>query len=136
MNTPIRKSIRVPLLIGGIAALLFSTVAITSVPVMGWFHNSLEGIDGASAQEQGSETLAPALPVARSDAAKARASCDECGVIASMRQVAALENAPEFYEMTVRFRDGSTRVFSDASPTNWRPGARIVLIDGGKQSSR
>jgi hypothetical protein len=136
MNMQTRKSTHVPLVIAGIAALLFSTVAMTSVPVIGWFQSSLQGFDEISAQEQASETLAAALPVAPSEAAKSRANCDECGVIASMRQVAALENAPEFYEMTVRLRDGSTRVFRDASPTNWRPGARLVLIDGGNRSSK
>jgi hypothetical protein len=136
MNMQTRKSMHVPLVMAGIAALLFSAVAMTSVPVMGWFHNSLEGVDGVSAQEQASDTLAAALSVAPLDAAKTRASCDECGVITSMRQVAALENAPEIYEMTVRLRDGSTRMFSDASPTNWRPGARIILIGGGHQSGR
>ena len=33
-------------------------------------------------------------------------------------------------------RDGSTHVLSDASPANWRPGERMILIGGANQSGR
>jgi len=34
------------------------------------------------------------------------------------------------YETTVRFDDGSTRVFAEASPPQWRTGDRIKVIGG------
>jgi outer membrane lipoprotein SlyB len=34
------------------------------------------------------------------------------------------------YETTVRFDDGSTRVFGEASPPQWRTGDRVRVIDG------
>ena len=37
---------------------------------------------------------------------------------------------PESYEFTVRLRDGSIRVSSDASRAKWRAGDNIMLIGG------
>ena len=34
------------------------------------------------------------------------------------------------YEVTVRFDDGSTRVFHESSPTAWRSGDRVRVVDG------
>ena len=135
MNTQTTNSMHVPLLIAGIAAILFSTVAMAIVPIIGWFQSSFEGFDGSSAQEQLPETLAAPLSVAPSGTGKARvkARCDECGVIESMRRVAAVGHAPAIYEITVRLGDGSTHVLSDASPANWRPGERFNLIGGGNR---
>jgi hypothetical protein len=79
------------------------------------------------------EASAPPLAVANAapgrDEAPARARCDGCGVIESIQHVAASGNAAATYGITVRMRDGSTRVSSDARPANWRTGDRIVLID-------
>jgi hypothetical protein len=35
------------------------------------------------------------------------------------------------YAMTVRFRDGSTTVFHEASARDWHPGVRVIVIPGG-----
>ena len=35
-----------------------------------------------------------------------------------------------FYEITVRFEDGSTRVFSEATQPTWRQGDRVKLVNG------
>jgi hypothetical protein len=133
MNTQALKSMHMPLSVAGIAAILFSTVAMAIVPIMEWFHGSLEGSDGIVTQGQLPETIA--VPPAPSGAGKARvkARCDECGVIHSMRRVAPVGNSPAIYEITVRLGDGSTHVLSDASPANWRPGERINLIGGGNR---
>lgn len=123
-----------PPLIACVAAILFSTVAMTMVPLMGWRHSSSESLDQMSAQEQMPET--PAAMLTRSGAGRARvkARCEECGVIESMRRVAPEGISPSIYEITVRLGDGSTDVFSDATPANWRPGERIILIGGRSQS--
>jgi len=88
-----------------------------------------------------------------------RAFCPECGVIESIRQIerpgaygrpdtanvkfaagvssgvsdsALPTTAPveKRFEMTVRFRDGSTTVFNEASPRTWRSGGRVIVIGG------
>jgi len=33
------------------------------------------------------------------------------------------------YEVTIRFRDGSKRVFSEATPRMWRSGTAVKIID-------
>lgn len=86
-----------------------------------------------------------------------RARCPECGVIQSMREVprsrligakdaadvamaahvstgasanaiAADAISGKTYEMTVRFRDGATTVFNEATPRTWRTGNRVIVI--------
>jgi hypothetical protein len=42
--------------------------------------------------------------------------------------VAASAVAGNLYEFTVRFRDGSTTVLSEASPRTWRLGNRVIVI--------
>ena len=40
------------------------------------------------------------------------------------------------YEITVRLADGSSRVIIDAKPASWRPGERVIVIDGADPSNR
>jgi len=62
-----------------------------------------------------------------------RATCAECGVIESVREIDAPgEQGAEStisYETTIRFRDGSRRVFNEATPRMWRSGTRVMVID-------
>jgi hypothetical protein len=58
-----------------------------------------------------------------------QAHCPECGVIQSMRALA------KSYEMTIRFRDGSTKVFNEASPRTWKTGNRVMMISRANPSS-
>jgi hypothetical protein len=77
------------------------------------------------------------LPAAdRTAGARAKAKCAACGFVQSVRRVAAHGDAPETYEITVRLRDGSTHVHSDAAGANWRRGERIVFIAGERVESR
>ena len=61
------------------------------------------------------------------------ATCIECGVIESVWERAVRsEQAAEStrsYEVTIRFRDGSKRVFSEATPRMWRSGTAVKIID-------
>jgi hypothetical protein len=68
------------------------------------------------------------IPVARGTIK--RRACPECGVIASMRQV---ERSVD-YEMTVRFRDGSTTVVTGSGPATWRLDSRVIVIGGSNAS--
>ena len=60
-------------------------------------------------------------------------TCTECGVIESVWERAVRsEQAAEStrsYEVTIRFRDGSKRVFSEATPRMWRSGTAVKIID-------
>ena len=130
MHTPITKSSRIPLLIAGIAAILFSTAAATSAPLRAWINNSpatatatATAATEAAAQAQLDDLPDPIEP-------RSRTKCPECGVVESMRRVAVEGNSPALYEMTVRLRDGSRRVSRHVNPAQWRPGERIIVIDG------
>lgn len=133
MNTHTVKSILVPLLIAGFAVALLGPVAAAIEPVIGWLHSPFEGLEEVFALEQLPEALAAPLRIAPAVPGQTRrkARCEECGVIDSIRRVAAVDNLPEFYEITIRLGDGSMHVVADASLPNWRPGARIKFIDGG-----
>jgi hypothetical protein len=86
--------------------------------------------------------------------------CPKCGVVESMRQVvrsgdagrqdrghaklagsvfgsaiAANAATERGYEMTVRFRDGSTTVFNEPNPRAWRLGSRVIVIGGSTASN-
>ena len=91
----------------------------------------------------------PSLGFARRNSTR----CPECGVIESIRPVeqssavvehdsvdakftrdgiaqaiSANARPAKLYEITVRFRDGSTTVFSQADARRWLPGSRVTVI--------
>lgn len=136
-NTGIPKAMRVPLIIAGIAAISFSAMGMSNVP-LAWFHKSVAGFDRISAQDDPSTALAelPLVALRGTGRARVRMSCDECGVVDSVRRVALIGNAPAAYEITIRMRDESTRVVTLTGHGNWRPRDRITLIGGANQSGR
>ena len=123
MNIPFNKSTPLPLLIAGVVAILFSTAAATSAPLLDWLHKS-----SATASDNDAQLAVSGLP----DAGELRpaAKCAECGVVESTRRVAQGGNLPALHEITVRLRDGSIRVSSQVNPAHWRIGERIILIEG------
>lgn len=109
------------------------------------------------AATSGSKDAQVDLAVARGTIApRNRARCPDCGVIESMRQIgrsrgvggkdtdvkvaggissgvsgsaiAANAITGKGYEITVRFRDGGTTVFNEATPRTWRSGSRVIVI--------
>jgi outer membrane lipoprotein SlyB len=93
-----------------------------------------------------------------------RAQCRTCGVVESMRKIerqgdvgghhtadikvaggvtggafgsaiAANAITGKGYEITVRFRDGSTTVLNEASPRTWPLGSRVMVIGRSMASS-
>ena len=94
---------------------------------------------------------------------RSQARCAECGVVESTRQieqssaarwqgtaaVRVARGSPQLasaraiaanggvkgYETTVRFRDGRTAVFNEATPRAWRSGSRVIVIAGLPVSS-
>jgi len=63
----------------------------------------------------------------------ARTTCAECGVIEAVREIDThSEHSAEStkgYEFTIRFRDGSRRVYTEATPRAWRLGSKVRVID-------
>lgn len=120
-----------------VSFILFSSAGIAHIA--GW--NT--GVDAGDAQVPG------ALPAVK-------ANCAECGVILSMREIewsndstglditgTAASGDPDSTpaksiksnELTIRLADGSIRVISEANPTKWRLGERVVVIGGAYPSN-
>ena len=106
-----------PLLIAGLAVILFSSAGIARM--MGW---------GPGAAGHARDILA--LDVAAGEA-RAGSRCPECGMIVSTREIERRgEEFPRSYEFVVRMADGSSRVIEDADPGRWRESERLIVIDG------
>ncbi len=140
MNTQANKALHLPKLVGGIAAILVSGIAIASLAI------SVQGTDGFVAPAEPPEAAvgrSVATPPARIH------RCAECGVIESTREIKASDEtsgvnasgqiaaggeiqpkSARKYEITIRLKDGSMRVITDASPANWRQGERVTFIAG------
>jgi len=108
-----------------VAAVVFSTVAMANVPSMGWGHEAVP---------EEAAILAPVREGAK--AVRARAVCEACGVVESIRRFEPVGELPAGWELTVRMRDGSTRVSSIASSAKWQAGDRIMLIGSGPASGK
>jgi len=115
-----------------VAVVVFSTVAMASVPVTRWLDGSPEQAEQLPTLEQVAETAASSLPAAGEGAVKARARkrCEACGVVEAIRRIDPVGELPATYEFTVRLRDGSMRLSTDTSPAKWREGHHIMLIGG------
>ena len=136
------------LLMTGIAVILFATAGFARI--VGWGPNSTDDSGDILALEQ-------TAPVPATSETRVKPRCPECGVIVSMREIerhdqdsdpgaaggATASNRGETrvkwtrsYEITVRLADGSSRVINDAKPARWRPGERVIVIDGANPSNR
>jgi hypothetical protein len=108
----------VPLLIATLAAVLLSAASLVVASVVGWL------------PDQAAAAVSHPAGAAGSAGVRATAKCAECGFVASVRRVAARGNAPATDEITIRLRDGSTHVHTEAAPNGWRRGQRVVFIAG------
>jgi hypothetical protein len=140
MTTQMNKFPRLPLLLAGIAAILVSGIALASLAISG------QGFSGR---------IAPAVPAVAAPAAAAPGArnyrCAECGVIESTRAVEEStdrhganaagrmavcnkggigRHAVRKHEITVRLRDGSMRVITDAKSARWSHGEAVTIIAG------
>jgi len=124
MTTPVHEATHLPLLIGCVALLLLGTAGLAAVKA--WPSNSPDVAALADAE----------------DDAPTRVTCAECGVVASLREIAqgagaaksgayqTSKSVPKSYEVTVRMQNGSMRTFVAAPPVQWRTGERVMLIGG------
>jgi len=142
MTTQANKPLHLPKLVGGIAAILVSGIAIASLTI------SARGFDALAAPAEPPEAVTtPAIATHRARAYR----CAECGVIESTRAIEAPDekngvNASgpiaagdrgeiggkpaRNYAITIRLQGGSMRVITDANPARWRPGERVIIIAG------
>jgi hypothetical protein len=133
-NMRIPKSLHLPLIVAGMVAISFSTLAMTHVPLR-WMQRSFETLAPISVQGDLTETPSAFPSGAAAGQAPVKTSC-ECGVVASVRRASLAENAPAAYEITIRMRDGATRIVSVAHHGNWHPRDRITLIGSERLSVR
>jgi len=157
MNAQSNKSRYLPPLIVGIAVILSSTAGIAAI--MGWLPASTDGSGDILAPDN--LPVPPAKPVAGiaqtapgqvEGEARAKGRCAECGVIVSTREIDAGDEGAGLdasgnqdgiraksarrYEITIRMADRSSRVINHASLASWRPGERVIVIDGANRSNR
>lgn len=86
-----------------IACIAYSTVAFANLPVASWLPDAPQTVETRTA------------PAVR-------------GVVETIRKFESVGTLPAGYEFTVRLRDGSTRISSDASAARWRVGDSIMLL--------
>lgn len=116
------------------AAAACAATLLASVPVLASLSASREPAGMATPRETPSaaERALPATVPEGAGKARIRSRCQGCGVVESIRRVEPVGNEPAGYEFTIRLRDGSTRVTSDATPAQWRIGDSIMLIGGAR----
>ena len=99
------------------AAVLFAIPRGMTASSIGW--------DGGRALRVASSSSSAIEP-------RARPRCPGCGVIESVRELGesagARDDARPGYEVTVRFRDGTTTTFDAAGPRLWRVGSRVNVL--------
>ena len=162
MNTHANKSRYLPLLIVGIAVILSSTAGIAAI--MGLLPAStddngdvLAPNDLPVASAKLVAVTAQTAPAQVEGEARDKGRCAECGVIVSTREIDTRDEGAgrdasgassarnqdalrvtlaRRYEITIRMADRSSRVINDMSPASWRPGERVIVIDGANRSNR
>lgn len=137
-RTQVDRSPHWPIWIANFATTLLSAAGIAAY--MAWLPTAIGNpADGATLSER--SPMSAQHAAARGDMASAsmsshapsRTTCVGCGVIELMREIDTFgeheTKSTKSYEFTIRFQDGSTRVFNEATPRTWRPGARVMVID-------
>jgi hypothetical protein len=146
---PARKMPHLPLLIAGIAFVLFCSAAIARS--MEWLPVPA-GDSGIHADSGELAAGAMDVPVSAPGHSRHRLKCPGCGSVVSSREIGAGAGAAgtygvkggitgvtplqakKYYAFTVRLSDGSSRVVVDSNPAAWRIGERVNVIDGAKPS--
>lgn len=135
------------LMIGG---LLFVVLVLSGIgAVMAWAPSSVEVV--------GAPVIAVQPPITPLIETPGSHRCTECGIVESRRMIVRYpevtdrdstapvtavmlsERAEAVYrvaEVTVRMGDGTTRQFDDGNPSSWRPGERMIFIDGVSTTGR
>jgi hypothetical protein len=137
-RTQVDRSLHLPIWIANAATTLLCAAGIASF--MAWVPTASGNPDkdtSLSERSPKSDQAAAAIGDLASTSVAShtptRATCAGCGVVELVREIDtrgdhAVESTRS-YELTIRFQDGSTRVFNEATPRTWRPGARVMVID-------
>ena len=123
--------------IGGAAAVLLVTFGIAAV--WAWGPNSIPTSTDVTSLALATEDF----PAQSEVNELVRVRCKECGVVESTRMIERSDEGPgektgryemtrksKISEVTVRMSDGASHLFTDASLANWRPGERVIIIEG------
>jgi hypothetical protein len=130
MDTNPGKSSQLPVWIAAIALIAVCAGGIAAL--MDWFPAS-SGRPAESVSIARVASIAPAP--ARKAAAKApavraaKARCTDCGVVKSVREVAA-RGTDSSYEVTVEFEDGTSRMIIEAALPPWHDGEPVRIVNG------
>jgi hypothetical protein len=151
-----------PMVAAGIAAILLAgaafAVAMYRFPAHAEVRGGVRSADYAMpASSKSSAATAPAASMPGDNPGRGKRKCAECGLVVSLweiegndRELARVAAPSEesastrhksqtashkSYKMTIRMADGTSRIIYHASPTTWRPGERVILIDGAKRSN-
>jgi hypothetical protein len=144
MNARVNKflHLHLRLLAGGIAAILVSGIALGSLAIRAQDFSAMRAPAKPRAAASAPEIAGPVAGAHR---------CAECGVIESTREIEASDAKTGIggsgwiavcprgetgrkplrsHEITVRLRDGSVRMITDAKPARWRHGEQVTIIAG------
>jgi hypothetical protein len=135
MNIQINPTLKMPLLVAGIAAVLFSLASVAGMAVSA---KSFQGMFASADPSDASSGEAVRTPATRAY------RCNGCGVVESIRSLAPKDdqfaaaapgrpgaNGPtRDYAITIRMQDGTMRVITDANPAKWKNGERVQIIAG------
>lgn len=159
MKLYLKRPAHTPLWVAGLSVCMLATYAAIggSIPAS----SADTPVTGApSKQPVSARTADSATPLGVAQASGNRrngSACPDCGVIESIRQIErakddgghattaklgmgpasdrTVASAATSYQFTVRFRDGSTSIFSESNPRTWRLGSRVVVIGHSKLAS-
>lgn len=162
MKTQPHKSRYLPLLAVGMAVILFSTAGIAAIK--GWLPAPTVNLGNTvpfenSAVKPVKTSALPAKATKRLAEARARTNgrCVDCGIVVSMLEINGHDddsgigvesgllagdqdekslNSAKGYKIIVRMTDGSIQAITHLHPANWRPGTRVIIIDGAIPSRR
>ena len=73
------------------------------------------------------QLLTAALLVASAVATPALAVCDHCGTVAEVKVIK--KESTTSYQVMVKMENGATRVFSYGTPTAYKVGDRVKIVD-------
>jgi hypothetical protein len=136
MRTQVDQSPHSLMWIASVATALFCAAGIAAF--MAWMPPAIANPEDATLAELSPMPAQPARE--KGDMASAgevsdtpsRTTCAECGVIESVREIDMRSEqaaaSTRSYEVTIRFRDGSTRVLTEATPRMWRSGTAVKVM--------
>lgn len=140
------------LLLGALVAIVLATSALAGV--LGWLPRPGNEAASATASDRltvKADSEAAIEPAPEEDIARVGVKCAECGIVESTREIVQIleridsgaaggvkrarlkEPAVKSisnYEVTVRTKDGASHQFMVANPGTWRPGERVIFIEG------